>query len=74
SVYDKRIYNGYGNPEPEHELKMGPNIKDWPSQPELSEDLRMRMPLKPDTASVPPGWFGNFLSPALPKRRHRMIS
>ena len=43
SVYDKRVYNGYGKPEPEHELKMGPNIKDWPEQPALSEDLLLKV-------------------------------
>ncbi|MGN0996699.1 MAG: hydratase, partial [Candidatus Ventricola sp.] len=43
SVYDKRVYNGFGRPEPEHELKMGPNIKDWPEQPELSEDLLLKV-------------------------------
>ena len=43
SVYDKRVYNGYGRPEPEHELKMGPNIKDWPQQPALSEDLLLKV-------------------------------
>ncbi|MGN0774728.1 MAG: hydratase, partial [Candidatus Ventricola sp.] len=43
SVYDKRVYNGFGHAEPEHELKMGPNIKDWPKQPELSEDLLLKV-------------------------------
>ncbi|MBQ2949345.1 MAG: hydratase [Clostridia bacterium] len=43
SVYDKRVYDGYGRPEPEHELKMGPNIKDWPEQPALSEDLLVKV-------------------------------
>ena len=43
SVYDKRVYNGFGKPEPEHELKMGPNIKDWPEQPALSEDLLLKV-------------------------------
>ncbi len=31
-VYAKRVYNGWGKPEPEHELKFGPNIKDWPDE------------------------------------------
>ena len=43
SVYDKRVYNGYGKAEPDHELKMGPNIKDWPEQPALSEDLLLQV-------------------------------
>ncbi len=43
SVYDKRVYNGYGKAEPDHALKMGPNIKDWPEQPALSEDLLLQV-------------------------------
>ena len=43
SVYDKRVYFGFGKAEPDHELKFGPNIKDWPVQPALSEDLLVRV-------------------------------
>ena len=43
SVYEKRIYNGFGKAEPDYELKMGPNIKDWPEQPALSEDLLVKV-------------------------------
>ena len=43
TVYEKRIYNGYGKPEPDYELKMGPNIKDWPALPALSEDLLLKV-------------------------------
>ena len=43
SVYDKRVYFGFGKPEPEHELKFGPNIKDWPEQPALTDDLLVKV-------------------------------
>ena len=43
SIYEKRVYNGFGRPEPEHELRMGPNIKDWPKLPELSDDLLLQV-------------------------------
>ena len=43
SVYEKRVYNGHGKAEPEHELRMGPNIKDWPEQPALSDDLLVKV-------------------------------
>ena len=43
SVYEKRIYNGFGKAEPDYELKMGPNIKDWPEQPALSDDLLVKV-------------------------------
>ncbi|MBO7703265.1 MAG: hydratase, partial [Solobacterium sp.] len=42
SIYARRVYNGWGHPEPEYELRFGPNIKDWPAQPELSEDLLVK--------------------------------
>ena len=41
-IYEQRVYNGWGHPEPEYELRFGPNIKDWPEQPELSEDLLVK--------------------------------
>ncbi len=41
-VYDNRIYNGYGNPIPETELVLGPNITDWPEMPALAEDLLIK--------------------------------
>ena len=43
SVYDKRVYNGWGRAEPDHALRFGPNIKDWPEQPALSADLLLRI-------------------------------
>ena len=42
-IYEKRVYNGWGHPEPEHELRFGPNIKDWPDMPALTDDLLVRI-------------------------------
>ena len=42
-IYEKRIYNGWGKPEPAHELKFGPNIKDWPELPALTDDLLVKV-------------------------------
>ena len=42
-IYEKRVYNGWGRPEPEHELRFGPNIKDWPQMPALTEDLLVKL-------------------------------
>ena len=42
-IYEKRVYNGWGKPEPEHELKFGPNIKDWPEMPALTDDLLVKV-------------------------------
>jgi aconitate hydratase len=43
SIYEKRVYNGFGKAEPETELIFGPNIKDWPEQKQLSEDLLIKV-------------------------------
>ena len=43
SAYDKRIYNGYGKPNPEQELVMGPNITDWPKMYPLAENLLVQL-------------------------------
>lgn len=42
-IYEKRVYNGWGRPEPETELRFGPNIKDWPEMPALSNDLLVKV-------------------------------
>jgi aconitate hydratase len=43
SIYEKRVYNGYGKAEPDTELIFGPNIKDWPEQKPLSEDILIKI-------------------------------
>ncbi len=42
-VYDKRVYNGFGKAQPDYELKLGPNITDWPSMYELSDNLLVKL-------------------------------
>ena len=43
SAYDKRVYNGFGNPEKDAPLKFGPNITEWPKIPALSENLLLEL-------------------------------
>ena len=43
SSYRARIYNGYGKAEPEDKLIYGPNIKDWPEQEALSQNILLRV-------------------------------
>ena len=31
SIYEKTVYNGFGKARPEVELRLGPNITDWPA-------------------------------------------
>ena len=42
-IYEKRVYNGWGKADPDAELKFGPNIKDWPEMPALTDDLLVRV-------------------------------
>jgi aconitate hydratase len=42
-VYDKRVYDGTGNPLGETELVFGPNIKDWPRMPALPDNLLVKI-------------------------------
>ena len=42
-VYKKRVYFGVGKPQPEHELKFGPNITEWPKIPALADNLLMQV-------------------------------
>lgn len=68
AVYDKRVYNGWGHPEPDYELKFGPNIKDWPAQPELSDDLLVKIvsyitdPVTTTDELIPSGETSSFRS------------
>ena len=39
--YKARIYRGVGQPRPEVELQLGPNIADWPAMQPLPEDLTL---------------------------------
>ncbi len=43
TIYDKRVFNGAGNPLPQTELIFGPNIKDWPKMPALPENLLIKI-------------------------------
>ena len=67
-IYEKRIYNGWGKPEPEHELKFGPNIKDWPEMPALTEDLLVKIcsyiedPVTTTDELIPSGETSSFRS------------
>ena len=68
SVYEKRVYNGWGKPEPDYALRFGPNIKDWPAQPALSEDLLVKVvsyitdPVTTTDELIPSGETSSFRS------------
>ena len=43
SIYDSRVYDGWGRPDPDQPLVYGPNIKPWPDMPQLTEDLLLKI-------------------------------
>lgn len=43
TVYKNRVYNGYGNPQSNEKLILGPNITDWPKMYPLAENLLVKL-------------------------------
>jgi aconitate hydratase len=43
TVYEKRVYYGYGKADPDAELILGPNITDWPKQYPLADNLLVEL-------------------------------
>lgn len=43
SVYDKRIYNGFGKADSKEELRFGPGITDWPKMYALEENMLLEL-------------------------------
>ena len=43
TIYEKRVYNGFGKADPTVELRLGPNITDWPKMHRMDDDLLVRL-------------------------------
>ena len=43
AVYDKRCYDGFGKPNPSVDLRLGPNIADWPRFARLEDDMLIQL-------------------------------
>lgn len=43
AIYANRVFDGYGKADESTELKMGPNIKDWPKMPALQDNLLLKI-------------------------------
>ena len=67
-IYEKRVYNGVGRPDPEEELRFGPNIKDWPVMPKPKDDLILKLcavirdPVTTTDELIPSGETSSFRS------------
>jgi aconitate hydratase len=42
-IYSNRVYNGFGRPNRQEELKFGPNIADWPKMSALPQNLLLKV-------------------------------
>jgi aconitate hydratase len=67
-IYDKRVFNGIGKNDSDLELKFGPNIKDWPTIPKLTEHLLLKVvsyitdPVTTTDELIPSGETSSFRS------------
>ncbi|MBR6896817.1 MAG: hydratase [Lachnospiraceae bacterium] len=43
TIYDNRVYNGFGKADKTQKVKFGPNIKDWPAMIELTDDILLKV-------------------------------
>jgi aconitate hydratase len=43
TIYEKRVYNGFGKADPSVELRFGPNIADWPKMYRMDDDLLVKL-------------------------------
>lgn len=43
TVYENRVYNGFGKADPNAELILGPNITDWPKMDALADNLLVKL-------------------------------
>lgn len=42
-IYEKRVFDSKGTPDPEVEIKQGPNIKDWPTMTAPEENMLFKV-------------------------------
>lgn len=43
TIYENRVFDSKGVADPDVEIKLGPNIKDWPAMSELPENLVLKV-------------------------------
>ncbi len=44
--YKARVFNGYNKADTERELRFGPNIKDWPEQEKMTDNILLKVASK----------------------------
>ncbi|MBQ0059287.1 MAG: hydratase, partial [Lachnospiraceae bacterium] len=43
NIYNNRVFNGIGKADPNEELILGPNIKDWPKMEAMPENMMLKV-------------------------------
>ncbi|MBR3243347.1 MAG: hydratase [Parasporobacterium sp.] len=43
SIYEKRVFDSKGKPDPDAKIKQGPNIKDWPKMTAPEENMLLKV-------------------------------
>ena len=67
-IYERRVYNGFGKADKTVEVQFGPNIKDWPEMPALTENLLIKVvsriddPVTTTDELIPSGETSSFRS------------
>ncbi len=67
-IYDHRVYNGWGRPSQQDELKFGPNIADWPEMIAMPQNLLLEVatvitdPVTTTDELIPSGETSSFRS------------
>ncbi|MCR5607821.1 MAG: hydratase [Lachnospiraceae bacterium] len=68
TIYDNRVFNGYGKEDPNEEIKFGPGIVDWPKMSALTENLVLKVvsvihdPVTTTDELIPSGETSSFRS------------
>ena len=42
-IYENRVFDSHGTPDPDAELVFGPNIRDWPEMPALPDNMLLKV-------------------------------
>ena len=67
-IYANRVYDGVGKADPSLDVKFGPNIKDWPEMPALTDNLVLKVasvindPVTTTDELIPSGETSSFRS------------
>ncbi len=68
AIYENRVFDSHGVADPEVEIQLGPNIKDWPAMVALTDNLMLRVvaeihdPVTTTDELIPSGETSSFRS------------